>query len=57
VGGLDEVLPLTFETNSPNDFENSILRNYFPNLAISAFWLFIAAIPPTVIAVLALHFF
>jgi hypothetical protein len=48
---------LTVIANAPNPAGVSILRNYFPNLAISAFWLFIAAIPPTVIAVLALHFF
>jgi hypothetical protein len=39
--------------NAPNPAGMSILREHFPEGSVSALWLFVAALPPTIIAVLA----
>ena len=44
---------LTVIANAPNPAGMSILREDFPEGSVSALWLFLAALPPTIIAVLA----
>ena len=44
---------LTVIANAPNPAGISILREHFPDGSVSALWLFLAALPPTIIAVLA----
>jgi hypothetical protein len=44
---------LTVIANAPNPAGMSILREHFPESSVSALWLFLAALPPTIIAVLA----
>ena len=44
---------LTVIANAPNPAGMSILREHFPEGSVSALWLFLAALPPTIIAVLA----
>jgi hypothetical protein len=44
---------LTVIANAPNPAGMSILREHFPEGSVSALWLFVAALPPTIIAVLA----
>jgi len=48
---------LTVIANAPNPAGFSILREHFPDGAISPLWLLIAAIPPTVIAMIAFWVF
>jgi hypothetical protein len=43
--------------NAPNPAGIAILRSYFPNLAVSASYLLLAALPPTFIAILAYRLF
>jgi Na+/H+ antiporter NhaD/arsenite permease-like protein len=44
---------LTVIANAPNPAGISILREHFPQGSVSALWLFVAAIPSTIVAVLA----
>ena len=44
---------LTVIANAPNPAGIAILRQYFPNGAVSALYLLIAALPPTLVAILA----
>ena len=44
---------LTVIANAPNPAGIAILRQHFPNGAVSALYLLIAALPPTVVAILA----
>lgn len=44
---------LTVIANAPNPASIAILRQHFPNGAVSALYLLIAAIPPTLVAILA----
>ena len=55
VGGAVTGGGLTVIANAPNPAGLAILRNYFPNAAVSAGWLFVAAIPPTIVAILTLR--
>lgn len=55
VGGAVAGGGLTVIANAPNPAGLAILRNYFPNAAVSALWLLVAAIPPTIVAILALR--
>lgn len=55
VGGAVAGGGLTVIANAPNPAGLAILRTYFPNAAVSAGLLFIAAIPPTIVAILALR--
>jgi hypothetical protein len=55
VGGAVAGGGLTVIANAPNPAGLAILRSHFPNAAVSAGWLFVAAIPPTIVAVLALR--
>ena len=48
---------LTVIANAPNPAGISILREHFPGGSISALWLFVAALPPTIIAVIAFQAF
>ena len=48
---------LTVIANAPNPAGIAILRSYFPNMAISASYLLLAALPPTFIAILAYRLF
>jgi Putative Na+/H+ antiporter len=48
---------LTVIANAPNPAGFSILRKHFPDGAISPLWLLIAAIPPTVVALVAFWVF
>jgi len=34
----------------------SILREHFPDGSVSALWLFLAALPPTIVAIIAFQF-
>jgi len=38
--------------NAPNPAGIAILRNYFPNAAVSASLLLLAALPPTIVTIL-----
>lgn len=53
VGGAVAGGGLTVIANAPNPAGIAILRQHFPNGAVSAFYLLIAAIPPTIVAILA----
>ena len=44
---------LTVIANAPNPAGIAILRSYFPNAAVSASFLLLAAIPPTIITIIA----
>jgi hypothetical protein len=55
VGGAVAGGGLTVIANAPNPAGLAILRSYFPNAAVSAGLLLIAAIPPTIVAILALR--
>jgi Putative Na+/H+ antiporter len=48
---------LTVIANAPNPAGFSILRENFPDGAISPFWLLIAALPPTLVALVAFWIF
>ncbi|MEY4481000.1 MAG: hypothetical protein RIQ84_162 [Pseudomonadota bacterium] len=47
---------LTVIANAPNPAGMAILREYFPEGSVSPLYLFLAAIPPTLIAILAFQF-
>jgi Na+/H+ antiporter NhaD/arsenite permease-like protein len=47
---------LTVIANAPNPAGYSILRPSFEDGAISALYLFIAALPPTLVAIIAFRF-
>jgi len=53
VGGAVAGGGLTVIANAPNPAGIAILRTYFPNGAVSALYLLIAAIPPTLVAIAA----
>jgi len=53
VGGAVAGGGLTVIANAPNPAGIAILRHHFPNGAVSALYLLIAALPPTVVAILA----
>lgn len=53
VGGAVAGGGLTVIANAPNPAGVAILRPYFPNATVSALYLLIAAIPPTLVAILA----
>jgi Na+/H+ antiporter NhaD/arsenite permease-like protein len=53
VGGAVAGGGLTVIANAPNPAGIAILRQHFPNGAVSALYLLIAALPPTVVAILA----
>lgn len=55
VGGAVAGGGLTVIANAPNPAGIAILRSHFPNAAVSAGLLFISAIPPTIVAILALR--
>lgn len=55
VGGAVAGGGLTVIANAPNPAGIAILRSYFPNAAVSAGLLLVAAIPPTIVAILALR--
>jgi Na+/H+ antiporter NhaD/arsenite permease-like protein len=57
VGGAVAGGGLTVIANAPNPAGIAILRNHFPGGAVSALYLFIAAIPPTLTAIAAYRFF
>ena len=48
---------LTVIANAPNPAGLSILREHFPEASISALYLFLAALPPTIIATIAFQLF
>ena len=47
----------TVIANAPNPAGLAILRDRFPNAAVSPLGLFAAALPPTLVAVIAFYFF
>jgi hypothetical protein len=53
VGGAVAGGGLTVIANAPNPAGIAILRSYFPNAAVSALYLLLAAIPPTLVAIAA----
>jgi hypothetical protein len=53
VGGAVAGGGLTVIANAPNPAGIAILRPYFPGNAVSAIYLFIAAVPPTLVAIAA----
>ncbi|CAM3716934.1 putative Na+/H+ antiporter [Polynucleobacter brandtiae] len=53
VGGAVAGGGLTVIANAPNPAGLAILRHYFPNAAVSAGLLFVAAVPPTIVAIMA----
>jgi len=53
VGGAVAGGGLTVIANAPNPAGIAILRQHFPNEAVSALYLVIAALPPTIVAILA----
>jgi Na+/H+ antiporter NhaD/arsenite permease-like protein len=53
VGGAVAGGGLTVIANAPNPAGIAILRQHFPNEAVSALYLLIAALPPTIVAILA----
>lgn len=55
VGGAVAGGGLTVIANAPNPAGLAILRNHFPNGAVSALYLFLGALPPTIVAILALR--
>ena len=56
VGGAVAGGGLTVIANAPNPAGIAILRSHFPNGAVSAVFLLLAAIPPTLVAILAYRF-
>ena len=52
VGGAVAGGGLTVIANAPNPAGIAILRNYFPNAAVSAGMLLLAALPPTIVTIL-----
>ena len=56
VGGAVAGGGLTVIANAPNPAGLAILRPYFPNAAVSAGMLLLAAIPPTLVTILAYRF-
>jgi hypothetical protein len=48
---------LTVIANAPNPAGLSILREHFPEASVSALYLFLAALPPTIIAAIAFQLF
>lgn len=56
VGGAVAGGGLTVIANAPNPAGIAILRQYFPGGAVSALYLFLAAIPPTLVTILAYRF-
>jgi hypothetical protein len=56
VGGAVAGGGLTVIANAPNPAGLAILRPYFPNAAVSAGLLLLAAIPPTLVTILAYRF-
>ncbi|MDD4050568.1 MAG: putative Na+/H+ antiporter [candidate division Zixibacteria bacterium] len=48
---------LTVIANAPNPAGFSILREHFPDGAISPLWLLVAAVPPTIVALVAFWIF
>ena len=56
VGGAVAGGGLTVIANAPNPAGLAILRSYFPNAAVSAGMLLLAAIPPTLVTILAYRF-
>jgi MFS family permease len=52
VGGAVAGGGLTVIANAPNPAGIAILRNYFPNAAVSASLLLLAALPPTIVTIL-----
>ncbi|HBK44695.1 MULTISPECIES: putative Na+/H+ antiporter [unclassified Polynucleobacter] len=55
VGGAVAGGGLTVIANAPNPAGLAILRSHFPNGAVSALYLFLGALPPTIVAILALR--
>ena len=53
VGGAVAGGGLTVIANAPNPAGIAILRSYFPNGAVSALYLLLGALPPTLVAILA----
>jgi Na+/H+ antiporter NhaD/arsenite permease-like protein len=53
VGGAVAGGGLTVIANAPNPAGIAILRSHFPGHTVSALYLLIAAIPPTIVAILA----
>jgi len=53
VGGAVAGGGLTVIANAPNPAGIAILRHHFPNGAVSALYLLVAALPPTIVAILA----
>jgi Na+/H+ antiporter NhaD/arsenite permease-like protein len=53
VGGAVAGGGLTVIANAPNPAGIAILRHHFPNGTVSALYLLIAALPPTIVAILA----
>ena len=53
VGGAVAGGGLTVIANAPNPAGIAILRQHFPNGAVSALYLLVAALPPTIVAILA----
>lgn len=53
VGGAVAGGGLTVIANTPNPAGIAILRSYFPNGAVSALYLLLGALPPTLVAILA----
>ena len=53
VGGAVAGGGLTVIANAPNPAGIAILRQHFPNGAVSALYLLMAALPPTIVAILA----
>jgi len=53
VGGAVAGGGLTVIANAPNPAGVAILRHHFPNGAVSALYLLVAALPPTIVAILA----
>jgi Na+/H+ antiporter NhaD/arsenite permease-like protein len=47
---------LTVIANAPNPAGMSILREHFPDGSVSPLWLFLAALPPTIVAIIAFQF-
>jgi Na+/H+ antiporter NhaD/arsenite permease-like protein len=53
VGGAVAGGGLTVIANAPNPAGIAILRSHFPGGAVSAFYLLLAAIPPTLVTIAA----
>jgi Na+/H+ antiporter NhaD/arsenite permease-like protein len=47
---------LTVIANAPNPAGMAILKEHFPDGSVSALYLFLAALPPTIITILAFQF-